>query len=245
MDKKTLHTRLAKVGRNLDEFFAIIAESFRSFGILPDEVCEDRSLNEIEPKLESCQEESLERFSQGSDVDDPETSLRLFYEILISPVSDLLDEREVIIVPDRGLHRVPFPTLLNDSGKYLSETFRIRVAPSLTTLKLIQDRPADYHSQTGALVVGDPDIGVVIYRECVNKKFVALPGARKEAEMIGRMLGVEPLIGQHETKQAVLERINSVSQTHIAAHGNAVKEEKLLLLLQALLPEFHKKTTIF
>jgi len=81
VDKKTVHTRLAKVARNLDEFFAIMAESFRSFGILPDEVCKDRSLNDIEPKLESCQEESLERFRQGSDMDDPEPSLRLFYEM--------------------------------------------------------------------------------------------------------------------------------------------------------------------
>ena len=70
----------------------------------------------------------------------------------------------------------------------------------MTTLKLIQDSPADYYSQTGALVVGDPDVGVVIYREYVNKKFIALPGARKEAEMIRRTLGVEPLIGQHATK---------------------------------------------
>ena len=225
VDEKTLHTRLAKVAINLDEFFAIMAESFRSFGILPDEVCEDRSLNDIEPKLESCQEEGLERLRRGKDKDDPEPSLRLFYEILINPVSDLLDEPEVLIVPDRGLYRVPFPALLNESGKYLSETFRIRIAPSLTTLKLIQDSPADFHSQTGALVVGDPDVGEVIYSGSVNKKFIPLPGARKEAEMIGQLLGVEPLLGQHATKQAVLQRINSVSLIHIAAHGNAVRGE--------------------
>ena len=225
VEEKTLHTRLAKVARNLDEFFAIMAESFRSFGILPDEVCEDRSLNDIEPKLKSCEEEGPERSRRGKDKDDPEPSLRLFYEMLINPVSDLLDEPEVIIVPDRGLYRVPFPALLNESGKYLSETFRIRIAPSLTTLKLIQDSPSDYHSQAGALVVGDPDVGVVIYRGSVNKKFVPLPGARKEAEMIGQLLGVEPLLGQHATKQAVLERINSVSLIHIAAHSNAERGE--------------------
>jgi len=95
----------------------------------------------------------------------------------------------------------------------------------LTTLKLIQDSPADYHSQTGALVVGDPDVGVVIYRENDNKEFAALPGARKEAEMIGGLLGVQPLLGQQATKQAVLERINTVSLIHIAAHGNAERGE--------------------
>ena len=225
VDKKTLHTRLGKVARRLDEFFAIMAESFRTFGILPEELCEDRSFHDIESKLDSSQEENFATLRQAKGANDPAPSLTLFYEMLINPVSDLLDEPEIIIVPDRGLYRVPFPALLDGNGKYLTETFRIRVVPSLTTLKLIQDSPADYHSQTGALVVGDPDVGVVIYRGEVNKKFVSLPGARKEAEMIARLLGVRPLLGQHATKQAVLERIKSVSLIHIAAHGNAERGE--------------------
>ena len=225
VEEKTLHTRLAKVARNLDEFFAIMAESFRSFGISPEEVCEDRALNDTEPKLESRHDESLETFRRGKDKGDLRPSLTLFYEMLINPVSDLLDDPEIIIVPDRGLYRVPFPALLNESGKHLTETLRIRMVPSLTTLKLIQDSPADYHSQTGALVVGDPEVGEVIYRGRLNRKFIALPGAREEAEMIGRMLGVQPLLGKHATKQAVLERISSVSLIHIAAHGNAERGE--------------------
>ena len=182
-------------------------------------------MNNIESKLDSSQEEKLETLRQGKDTNDSEQSLTLFYEMLINPVSDLLKEPEIIIVPDRGLYRVPFPALLDKKGKYLTETFRIRVVPSLTTLKLIQDSPTDYHSQTGALLVGDPDVGEVSYRGRLNKKFVPLPGARKEAEMIGRLLGVRPLLGQHATKQAVLEGINSVSLIHIAAHGNAERGE--------------------
>ena len=229
VDKKTLHARLAKVAEDLNEFFAIMAESFQNFGNLPDEVCEDRSLNDnnIETIAESCHEESPVTLRQGKpgNMNDPEPSLRLFYELLVNPVSDLLDEPEIIIVPDRNLYRVPFAALLNESGKYLSERFRIRVVPSLSTLKLIQDSPADYHRQTGALVVGDPDVGVVIYRGEVNKKFVPLHGARKEAEMIARRLGVWPLLGQEATKKAVLEKLNSVSLVHIAAHGNAERGE--------------------
>ena len=228
VDKKTLHTRLAEVARNLDEFFAIMAQSFQNFGILPDEDCEDRSLNDnIKSNPESCEEESLATLRQGKpgNANDPEPSLTLFYELLVNPVSDLLDEPEIIIVPDRNLYRVPFPALLDESGQFLSERFRSRVVPSLSTLKLIQDSPADYHSQTGALVVGDPDVGVVIYRGSVNRKFVPLPGARKEAGMIARRLGVNPLLGQDATKQAVLEKLNSVSLIHIAAHGNAERGE--------------------
>ena len=228
--KNTLYTRLTEVAEHLDEFFAIMAKSFQNFGNLPVKICEDRSLgdnNNIETNPESSQEESPAplRKDKPGNTDDPEPSLKLFYELLVNPISDLLNEPEIIIVPDRNLYRVPFSALLSESGKYLSERFRIRVVPSLSTLKLIQDSPVDYHCQSGALVVGDPDVGVVIYRDEVNNKFVPLPGARKEAEMIARRLGVWPLLGQDATKKAVLEKLNSVSLIHIAAHGNAERGE--------------------
>ena len=154
-------------------------------------------------------------------------SLTLLYKMIIAPVAKLLKGSEIIIVPDRHLYRVPFPALLDDSVKYLSETFRIRIAPSLTTLKCIQDSPADYHSQTGALIVGDPEVGEVLWKGCL-KTISPLPCARKEAEMIGRLLGVQPLIGKQATKQAVLQRINSVSLIHFSAPGNGEKGEIIL-----------------
>ncbi len=233
VDKKTLHTRLAKVAEDLDEIFAIMANSFRSFGILHEEDCEDRSLNDIETKHESSQDESHPGLRSGKEEDDPNPNLTLFYKMLIDPVSDLLREPEIIIVPDRRLYRVPFPALLDECGKYLSETFRIRIVPSLTTLKLIQDSRANYHSQTGVLIVGDPDVGVVLYKGRLNRNFVPLPGARKEVEMIGRLLGVQPLIGQHATKQTILQRINSAGLIHFAAHGNAERGEIALAPLDS------------
>ena len=154
----------------------------------------------------------------------PKPSLTLFYQIIIAPVANLLETPEIIIVPERSLFRVPFPALLDEKGKYLSETFRIRIVPSLTTLKFIQDSPADYHSETGALIVGEPDVGEVILKDKC-KTFTPLPYARKEAEMIGQWLGVKPLLGKHATKQAVLQRIDSVSLVHLAAHTVAERGE--------------------
>ena len=179
----------------------------------------DKSFNNVAEsfhgRLESCK-------------DGPRQNLTLLYKMIIAPVAKLLKESEIIIVPDRHLYRVPFPALLDDSGKYLSETFRIRIVPSLTTLKCIQDSPADYHSQTGALIVGDPEVGEVLWKGC-RKTISPLPCARKEAEMVGRLLGVQPLVGKQATKQAVLQRINSVSLIHFAAHGNEEKGEIILV----------------
>ena len=151
-------------------------------------------------------------------------SLSQCYEMIIAPVADLLDEREIIIVPDRVFYKVPFATLKDGNDAYLSETFRIRIVPSLTTLKLIQDSSADYHSHTSALIVGEPAVSNVYYKGSLEK-LCPLPGARKEAEMIGRLLGAQPLLGEQATKQTVLQSMQSVSLIHFAAHGNAERGE--------------------
>ena len=202
--------------------------SFRKFYILPPEHCEDRSFfhseSDVQPTGQSSQVESplALRLVMGDEQGDqePEPSLSIYYKLIIAPVADLLDEPAIIIVPDRSFYNVPFAALKRESGSYLSETFRIRIVPSLTTLRLIQDSPAGYHSQTGALIVGDPEVGNVMYKGRLERK-PPLPCARKEAEMIGRLLGAQPLLGKQATKQAVLQRIHSVSLVHFAAHGNA------------------------
>ncbi len=211
----------AGLSGSLDDF---LAEIFRSFGILPERDCEDRSFNVLEPELHSSQEKKLATSRQVRGEDNPEPSLALFYNLIIAPVADLLEGPEIIIVPEPCLYSVPFPALLDESGKYLSETYRIRIVPSLTTLKLIQDSPADYHSQSGALIVGDPEVGKVRYNGR-RKTFSPLPFARKEAEIIGRLLGVQPLLGKQATKQTVLEWLHLVGLIHFAAHGNAERGE--------------------
>ncbi|RMX41717.1 hypothetical protein pdam_00025262 [Pocillopora damicornis] len=175
------------------------------------------------------------------DTEDFKTSLELCYKIIIAPVASLLKQPEIIIVPDSCVYQVPFAALADEGGKYLSETCRIRIIPSLTTLKLVQDSPPDYHSQTGALIVGDPVVGTVIYMgRCRN--MTPLPHARKEAEMIGGLLGIRPLIGDSATKHSVLQAISSVSLIHIAAHGDAERGEIALSPMHpTLLPPFPRE----
>ena len=195
-------------------------DNFRSLGILPTKDCEDRSLNTIKLQpLSPAQKSSARlRLVEEDEAEDEKviSSLYLCYKMFIAPVYDLLDEPEVIIVPDRRLYKVPFAALSEREGaEYLSETHKIRIIPSLTTLKNIQDSPEHYHSNTGALVIGNPKVNWL----------QPLPAARKEAEMVGRLVGVPPLVEKKATKQAVLERISSVSLIHFAAHGNAERGE--------------------
>ena len=143
----------------LSEF---LADNFRSLGILPIEDCEDRSLNMVELQPLSPEQKSSARLRLLEEGEDEKviSSLSLCYKMFIAPVYHLFEEPEVIIVPDRSLYKVPFAALSEKEGaEYLSETHRIRVIPSLTTLKIIQDSPEDYHSNTGALIIGNPKVG--------------------------------------------------------------------------------------
>ena len=77
----------------LHDFFAT---SFRSFGIVPEEDCEDRSLNDVQSlaALRLIEEDDEESGNY-------ESSFSLYYRMLISPVADVLEESELIVVPDR------------------------------------------------------------------------------------------------------------------------------------------------
>ena len=47
----------------------------------------------------------------------------------------LIEGPEIIVVPDSALYQIPFAALTDESGKYLSETFRIRVVNVAKDLK--------------------------------------------------------------------------------------------------------------
>ena len=211
------------IREDLNEFF-----NFRSFGILPEELCEDRSLNVFEQEPGSCEEGSHESpripGQESQDKRGPKMNLHLCHKLIIAPVADLLKGHEIIIVPDRALYNVPFAALPDEKGKYFSENYRVRLAPSLTTLKLIHDSPQDYHCQTGALIVGNPDVGRVRFKSR-PVDISRLPFAEREAKMVGEKLDVKPLIGQYATKQAVLQAMSSVALIHIAAHGDSERGE--------------------
>ena len=210
------------IAEQVCEVEGVFKKSAKCFGVLPTANCEDRSLDDN--VTTSLHEESQANL-RGDETKDTGRSHHLCYEWIVAPVADLLTEPEIIIVPDRFSYRVPFAALRDEpAGKYLSEKYRIRIVPSLTTLRLIQECPADYHSQTGLLVVGDPTVGKVHY----NGRFIDITSlfyARKEAEMVGQLLGVQPLLGSRATKPAVLEAVPSVSLIHLAAHGHPERGE--------------------
>ena len=204
-------------------------------------ICEDRSMDAWEQDEDSCHEMSalLSKDSFRLDVPreesplDKETrhemlkspqsqrnSLRLLYDAVIGPIANELKGDELLIIPDGLLGLIPFAAFVDKDSKYLSESFKIRIAPSLTTLKLINDCPENYHCKSGALLVGNP-----CFKEITDllgiPRLQPLPHAEKEVQMIGEIINVTPLVGKDATKDEVLKRIASVALVHIATHGSA------------------------
>ena len=142
---------------------------------LPKQNCGDRSLDDLE-SISLCYENQWAVF-RDHDTEQSRTNLHLCYKILIAPVAELLTEPKIIIVPDSCLYQIPFAALSDKGGEYLSEAFGLRIVPSLTTLKLVLDSSPEYHSHTNALIMGDPVVGEVIYKER-RKNITPLPCAK-------------------------------------------------------------------
>ncbi|XP_022804918.1 tetratricopeptide repeat protein 28-like [Stylophora pistillata] len=152
-------------------------------------------------------------------------ALQKLYDIIITPIADLIDGDELTFVPEGPFCLVPYAALEDSKSRYLSDYFSIRMLPSLTTLQQINDCPPDFHMKSDAFLVGDPCCKDIIYQ---GKRLMLLPGARKEVEMIGRILNISPLTGEMATKDEVIKRMASVALVHIAAHGKMETGEVIL-----------------
>ena len=197
----------------------------KQIGVLELARCEDRSLDD--PDNETVEDLS-DRGANDKEFtwsQDGVGALRELYDVVIAPISHLIKDEELIIVPDGSSFLIPYAALLDQNSRYLSETLRIRLAPSLTSLSLLSECPEGRHCTSGALLVGDPWIETVRIK---GKRIEQLPGAEEEVKKIGEILNVEPLTGKNATKEQVLSRLNSVSLVHIAAHGSAERGEILL-----------------
>lgn len=76
--------------------------------------------------------------------------------------------------------------------------------------------------------MGDPEVGKARYKGKITN-FIEFLGARKEAETIGQLLGIQPLLGERATRDVVLQAIYPVSLIRVVAHGNADTGEIALL----------------
>ena len=218
-EKPLLHQEKT-LGRHCTKFAAetlqsLIQFAYEKIGVRAKANCENRSLDVFRENC-SAVERSSKKSSQPILQEDIHP-LSALYSYVIAPILDPIDGDEIIMVPDGPLWLAPFAAFVNPSSKYLCESFKVRIIPSLTSLKIILHCP-EYHCSSGALIVGDPDVSEVTNSQG-DQILQQLPFARKEAQMIGQILNTAPLTGKLATKCEVLKQICSVAVVHVAAHG--------------------------
>ena len=212
LDQNTINCWLTRKGTKL-RFKQTVIEGgspsqlmqtfLKEIGAGVDVRCENRSLDEL--RDEPTSKRAAVRADETQFATTSVNSLRSLSRVIIGPVVDMLRDDHLIVVPDDEFCLAPYSAL--------TESVRITTVPSLIALKLIRESPKDFHSNTGALLVGDPSV------DQIPMKLTQLPYARREVEMIAKLLNTTPLTGRDATKSEVLRRITSVALVHIAAHG--------------------------
>ena len=185
-------------GEHEDCFASLLESTLKNIRAVVDVTCENRSLEEqIVDATASTgnDDQGLVPLHKTFNYFQP------LYDAVIRPIEDFLDGDELIVVPDGALSFAPWAAL--------SESLRIRTVPSLTCFKLNIDSPDDYHCKSGALLVGHPCVKKVTDK-WNNPIYNELPFAKKEVEMIGEILNVQPLTGEAATKkQVTLQRMEA------------------------------------
>ena len=205
--------------KSIEDVSSLMKNAFKEIGVGVHVKCENRSQDDAEGDA------PLNGESRQEVEDCKANSLRVLFDTVFGPIAHLLKGDELIIVPDGPLCLAPYAACVDEASKYLCESTRIRILPSLTSLNLITSCPEGYHCKLGALLVGDPCLKKARPK---HRKLNPLPKAREEVEMIGQILNTRPLTGGEATKDEVLKQLGSVALVHIAAHGDMEAGEILL-----------------
>ena len=150
-------------------------------------------------------------------VDTASARARLF-DLLVAPfVHELGSVKEIAVVADRDLARVPFAALWNrETGRYVLEDYRVRTLPSAAFL-VAASRAASPESRSSALVIGNPKLDAASAAE-----LPPLPGAFREAEQVARRYGRPQLLtGAEASRDRVLELLPKYGVFHFAGHAVA------------------------
>jgi CHAT domain-containing protein len=141
------------------------------------------------------------------------------YRELIAPVESRLGElSSLCIVPDKSLHFLPFPALVDMQGRYLINTYTLSYAPSSSVLVRCIKRlePGTIQGVEKIVSVGNPTYDAELFPDLKN-----LPEAANEAEEIARLYGPGNglvLLGPAATKARILDELKDCDVAHLALH---------------------------
>lgn len=158
------------------------------------------------------------------------------YDLLILPIlADLNKDKEIFIIPDKVLNRLPFASLYREENqKYLIEDFTISSTPSATVFVLASEKAALKNDSKEEKLLG---IGNPAFDKMENPNLSNLKAAEREVREIS---GIYPhstnFTGEKATKKIFLQELQKNDILHFAGHYLANKTSLLnskLLLAQS------------
>ena len=144
------------------------------------------------------------------------------HQLLIKPIADLLPKEtasRLIFIPQQELSLVPFPALVDISGKYLIEKHIIVTVPAIQVLALTHKQQRGF-SKDNALVVGNPSMPrIVLFIGQPPQPLPTLVNAEQEALEVAELLKTKPLIANLATKKTVLQQLHKAKTVHLGTYG--------------------------
>lgn len=155
------------------------------------------------------------------------------YRCLVKPVLPFLPPAgsEIVLIPDSFLWGMPFAALQNEEGIYFCDRFLLSYAPAEGLYRLLAGRQRQFDPQTArAWIVGDPRMPDSLRACKQTMRWAALPGARAEAEAIGRLFAADRakvFYGNTADRLRLEAWHPGFDILHFATHGFACPEDPL------------------
>jgi CHAT domain-containing protein len=173
-------------------------------------------------------------------------SLGALFRVLVpAPLwSRVRSSREVVVVPDHLLHRLPFEALVVQSAPeeprfWLDDGPPLRYAASATTLLALAER-RETSTRSGIVTVANPEWHGP---GSVTPSLEPLPGSAREAEEVraawtrlGRAADVTSLEGAEAREPRVRSALPGARHIHLATHGLVDETRGELFATLALTP---------
>jgi len=164
--------------------------------------------------------------SHGSDLKLLRASGRRLYDLLVGPIASYLDpNRTLVVEADDGLAAIPFAALVDPTGAYLVDNFRLAYLPSIGYRPVLRSG-SRISRRDAALIVSSPALSVKD-----QAHYPVLPSAQAEAENVASHFDRPTLLtGKEATGLALSQALPSAAVFHFAGHARLEPGHSGLLL---------------
>lgn len=185
-------------------------------------------INIDRPRLERLCANYIKLCSRrDSDKTELTNASRALYDLLVRPLAYRLQrDRSLLIEPDGPIGGIPFEALIDESGAWLADDFRIVTSPGLWSEMKLRAAHQRITPELHAVAVWNPAVA----RE-LAEMYPPLADAEAEVSALAsRFRSLESLTGERATVAAVKRSLKRAQVFHFAGHGIGGAESAGLLL---------------